>query len=69
MQRIVRKKNEMSGIVTAHLVYVTAPTDGQKKEMEKFICDKFQCQECGVEHGEAPGTDWRVPSACEWQGV
>ena len=50
-----QKKNEMSGIVTAHLVYVTAPTDGQKKEMEKFICDKFHARSVEWNMEKRPG--------------
>lgn len=39
-----QKSDEMAGIVTASLAYVTKPTDVQKEKMEKLICNKFHAK-------------------------
>lgn len=53
-----QKKNEMSGIVTAFLAYVTAPEEEQKVKMERLICDRFH----------ATGVEWKMEKRPELIG-
>ncbi len=47
-------KNEMAGIVTAHLAYVVPPTEEQKKGMEQFVCREFHAKGVSWEMEERP---------------
>lgn len=47
-------KNEMAGIVTAHLAYVVLPTEEQKKGMEQFVCREFHAKGVIWEMEERP---------------
>ena len=47
-------KNEMAGIVTAHLAYVVPPTEEQKKGMEQFVCREFHAKGVLWEMEERP---------------
>lgn len=47
-------KNEMAGIVTAHLAYLVPPTEEQKKGMEQFVCREFHAKGVLWEMEERP---------------